>query len=329
MHRRTFLKVTAATSAAVASRIALTTSADAATTPFLPYTPGSFFRSRVEDAPTALNRTAEFHGFMDTFPDQRSVTWPKINMNPNWAMSYDVSGAGDPVWKLTGKVPAPVSILTTQGFHMADSMADTFPVGTQDRPGLVIDRAFGYTVMFADAVPNKYTHTIQVSSAGMMWHDSNGLDRRNPASDDPRNFTSRGRIPDAMTIRRDLLDAAIANDTGLGHVLHLFIAESRTADGFCPPMVGAEHNQNGWGAEGERLRIKPGVDLPGRGLTGAALAVARTLQQHGCYIGDNSGSSSVIKASQAFHYTGTNLSTDCLKGKVSWADFDVIPCGWQ
>jgi hypothetical protein len=186
---------------------------------------------------------------------------------------------------------------------------------------------FGYTVQFADAVPNKATRTITVSNAGIMWHTSNGLDGRNPASNDKRNFTSRGRILDAMVIRRDILDQAIAKDTGLGHVLHLFFVETNTADGVVSPMTGAESDKAGWGAEGERIRIRPDVDLKARGLTGAALVIARTLQENGAYLGDNSGSSTQIKASQPGAYTGTNLATDALKGKITWADFEVVARG--
>jgi hypothetical protein len=112
-------------------------------------------------------------------------------------------------------------------------------------------------------------------------------------------------------------------------VLHLFFVETNTADGVVHPMTGSESGKAGFGAEGERIRIRPDVDLAARGLTGAALAVARTLQENGAYIGDNSGSSTQIKASQPGAYTGTNLTTDALQGKISWTDFEVIPRGWQ
>jgi hypothetical protein len=296
-----------------------------------PYSADSFFRSRVTDAPVDAARTRQFQAFMASHPDQAGITWPKINMNPEWAMSYHVGRATDPVWRLTGGNTADprLTVLQKQGFHMADSVADTFPTGTQDRPGVMVDPVFGYTVQFADAVVDKATRTITVSNAGIMWHGSNGLDGRNPNSDDERNFTSRGRIPDAMVIRRDQLDQAAASGTGLGHVLHLFFVETNTADGVVHPMTGAESGKAGWGAEGERIRIRPDVDLEARGLTGAALVIARTLQENGAYIGDNSGSSTQIKASQPEQYAGTNLTTDALRGKITWADFEVLPRGWQ
>jgi hypothetical protein len=297
----------------------------------LPYSADSFFKSRVTSAPVDAARTSSFRAFMASHPDQKGITWPKINMNPDWAMSYHVGKSTDPVWRLAGGNTSDphLAVLRSQGFHMADSVADSFPAGSQDRPGVMIDPVFGYTVQFADAVPNKATRTITVSNAGIMWHSSNGLDGRNPKSNDERNFTSRGRIPDAMVIRRDQLDQAMANGTGLGHVLHLFFVETNSADGAVHPMTGDESGNSGWGAEGERIRIRPDLDLEARGLTGAALVVARTLQENGAYIGDNSGSSTQIKASQPGAYTGTNLSTDALQGKISWADFEVLPRGWQ
>ena len=292
----------------------------------LPYSAGSYFKSRVDNATVDAARTAAFHEFMRTAPDQKGITWPKVNMNPDWAMSYHVGKPSDPVWRLKGGNTgnSRLKILTTQGFHMADAVADTFPTGTQDRPGVMVDPVFGYTVQFADAVVDKASRTITVSNAGIMWHSSNGLDYRNPKSDDDRNFTSRGRILDSMVIRRDILDKAMANGTGLGHVLHLFFVETNTADGVQSPMVGAESGKYGWGAEGERIRLKPSIDLKARGLTGAALAVARTLQQNGAYLGDNSGSSTQLKASQASVYAGTNMATDMFQGKISWDDFEVL-----
>ncbi len=175
-------------------------------------------------------------------------------------------------------------------------------------------------------------HLIKVSTAGRTYHSSNGLHYKNPRSDDRRNFTSRGRISDAMVIRRDLVDHGIANNTDLGHVLHIFLCKTDANDGFCHPMVGTESKHvGGFGAEGERIAIAPSVDVTSRGLSPAALVVARTLQNYGCYIGDNSGSSSALKAEQENTVRpvwGGKLDQDSLRG-LTWDDFVVIPGGWQ
>ena len=75
----------------------------------------------------------------------------------------------------------------------------------------------------------------------------------------------------------------------------------------------------------------PRVDLTRRGLSPGGLVVARTLQQHGCYIGDNSGSASAVKAEQAGRtrdpWKGL-LRQNSLRG-ITWDDFVVLPRGWQ
>lgn len=300
----------------------------------LPYTAGSFFKSRVDGAgvPIDATRTTSFHNFMATHPDQASITFPKVNVDPDWTMTYAYGKTTDPVWKLRdasgGNLTGKLEILSTQGFHMADAVASDFPAGDQDRPGVMIDQVWGYTAQFADSVPDLASRTIRVSNAGIMWHSSNGLDYRNPASNDARNFTSRGRILDAMVITRENLDRAVVGNTGLGHVLHIYFVETSITDGFVHPMVGAE-NRAGWGAEGERLRIKPSVNLVSRGLSGHALALARTMQQNGVYLGDNSGSGTQLKASHPYHFEGTNISTNVFQGKIAWTDFEVVQAGWQ
>jgi len=184
----------------------------------------------------------------------------------------------------------------------------------------------GQTVWGAKAVKQS-GNVIQVGAAGRFMHNSNGLDYRNPRSTDKeRNVRSRGAIPDGMVIRKDLMDYAVANNTGLGHVLHFFIVESDSAAGFRHPMVGEESDKFGFGAEGQRLAIRPDVDLTRRGLSPEGLVIARTLQTHGMYIGDNAGSASSLKAEQE---SSTNpvwngrLQADELRG-ITWADFYVI-----
>ncbi|HET6560461.1 MAG TPA: hypothetical protein VFG72_01170 [Marmoricola sp.] len=297
--------------------------------PYLPYTADSFFRTPVVGAVEDTARSAAFRSFMKTHPDQKKYAHPRITglgSNP-WGTTFHLASASDPVWKLAGPgVRKETTLLGSQGVHISDDVLKRIPTGTQDREMLIVDPIFGYSVFVADCVPNYTTRTITCSSSGVTWHASNGLDRRNPRSSDKRNFTSRGRISDAGVIRPDLLQHGIANDTGLGHVLQFWFVETLTSDGFCHPMIGQEKGKYGFGAEGERVGIRRDVDLKARGFTGAALVIARTLQQHGAYIGDNSGSSTMLKGAQATAtynpYAGMNVSQDCLKG-LTWDDFVV------
>ncbi len=294
--------------------------------PFLPYSTGSYFRTPATGLSPDPARTTAFHTFMRTHPDQRSYSYPRINgVGPNrWGTAYAMSTATDPLWKLTGAVPAFCSTLSTTGFHAPEWLGSVL-TGTTDSPFCVVDLGSGFTV-FGTKASVVAPHTISVQSAGITYHSSNGLHRSNPLSNDKRNFTSRGRISDAMVIRSDLVDYGIANNTDLGHVLHLFLVETRSSDGFSHPMTGCESGKLGFGAEGERIAISPTVDLSTRGLSPAGLVVARTLQRYGCYFGDNAGSQSALKAEQE---TSTRpvwkgrLGQDSLAG-LRWEDFVVL-----
>lgn len=294
----------------------------------LPYTADSYFRTPAP-ADTDTERTAAFRAFMASHVDQKDTAYPLIRGvgGNKWGTVWAVGKEADPVWKFTGTPPnSKVAHLADTGFHAPEWLGDIL-TGTSDSPFGVRDDANGFTV-FGTKASVAGTHLIGTTrgSWGCTWHTSNGLDARNPLSDDARNFTSRGRISDSMVITREHVDAANAAGTGLGYVLHLFIAESNTEDGYRHPMTGAESGKYGFGAEGERIRIDPAVDLTTRGLSPFGLAIARTLQDHGAYIGDNAGSASGLKAEQTGPghdpWTGLDVSVRALKG-LTWADFVV------
>lgn len=313
-----------------------------------PYrSPNPFFTSPVWDpargiaAPLDTLETERFQDFVRTFPDQQDLPFPKINglrtaagaIN-KWGTAYAAGQSRDPVWKLTGTVPAEVELLQTRGFHAPAWLGDML-TGTSDSPFVVQDYGFGISVWAAKASKVDGS-TIRVGSTGYFEHASNGLDRRNPHSDSTVNFRSRGAIPDAMVIRAQRVRQAMADNTGLGHVLHMFFTETNAAAGFCHPMVGCEINgKNGWGAEGVRIAIRPDVDLARRLLSRPAMVVARTLQEHGAYLGDNAGGGSTLKAEQIsktrdpWRMAGVDLVQDSLKGGITWEDFFVVRRGWQ
>ena len=340
------LRLTASDGALSASDEVTVTVTDAPVDPILsllPYTADSFYKSRVDGPNTPIDAglTAEMHNFMATYTgtdsndNQSLVSWPKLNQNPGWSGHNYVHRSDDtaPIWKLTGTAGSTddprLDIVRTQGIHLTDATWNSVPTGTQDRLLVIQDHVFGYTVQCADVVPNMTARTWTASNCGIMWHSSNGLNADNPLSNDPRNFTSRGRIIDAMQVPREEIDRAVANNTGVGHVLHLFWVSTDVNDGFSHPMTNEEDNVGGWGGEGWRLRIKPSVDLQARGLTGAALAIARTLQQNGAYIGDNAGGVTQVKIGPPEDYVGTNITTDAFKNKITWNDFEVVQPGWQ
>jgi hypothetical protein len=294
--------------------------------PFLPYGADSYFRTPVAGLSPDPTRTAAFRTFMSTHPDQRSFAYPRIKGigSNRWGTTYAMSTAADPLWTLTGGVTAYCSCLATTGFHAPDWLGSVLS-GTSDSPFCVVDLGSGFTV-FGTKASVVAPRTISVQSAGITYHSSNGLHRKDPLSNDKRNFTSRGRISEAMVIRSDLVDYGIANNTDLGHVLHLFLVETNSSDGCRHPMVACEGGKCGFGAEGERIAIDPAVNLTTRGLSPAGLVVARTLQRYGCYFGDNAGRESALKAEQESPtrpiWNG-RLGQDSLAG-LRWDDFVVL-----
>lgn len=293
--------------------------------PFLPYGRHSYFRSRILGAAVDAQRTEAFRSFMRSHPEQ-VYRYPRINgVEGNaWGTAYAMGAPGMPVWRLEGEHNPKADVLFTRGFH-APSWLGEMLTGTNDSPLCVVDRASGFTLFCANA-ERVGRRRIRATAAAVTYHSSNGLDHRNPRSDDERNFTSRGRISDAMVIRKDLVRHGVRHDTDLGHVLHLFLVETDSSAGYCHPMVGEESDKSGFGAEGERLAIAPTVDLTRRGLSPQGLVIARTLQRYGCYIGDNAGSSSALKAQQENAarplWRGT-LRRDSLEG-ITWDDFVVL-----
>jgi hypothetical protein len=313
-----------------AHSLAIADAADAvgsvARRPFRPYTAHSYFKRPATGDAVDVSRTRAFRHFMRTFHDQAGTRHPTISGvgGSDWGMAYAMGSQHDPVWKLTGTMQSECDTLRTRGFH-APAWFGSVLTNTDDSPFCVIDRASGFTVF--GAVAGVAGHRlIHVQSAGITHHRSNGLTGVNPHSDDKHNFTGRGRITDAMVIRRDLVEYGIAHHTGLGHVLHMYMTETRSADGFRNPMVSCESGQHGFGAEGERIKIRSHIDLRKRGLSPAGLVIARTLQQHGCYFGDNAGGPSTFKAEQENHHHPVwhgLLRKDSLRG-ITWDDFVVL-----
>jgi hypothetical protein len=294
--------------------------------PFRPYTSSSYFKSSVTGKPVDGSRTRAFHHFMRTFRSQAHFRYPTISGvgGSDWGTAYAMGSRHDPVWRLTGPMNSRCEILRHHGFHAPDWLGSML-TGTRDSPFCVVDRASGYTVFGGGAIVVG-RHLIRVRAAGITYHSSNGLTAANPRSNDRRNFTGRGRIADAMVIRRDLMDFGIKHRTGLGHVLHLFMAETNSADGYCNPMVGCESGQHGFGAEGERIALSRHINLHKRGLSPAGMVIARTLQEHGCYFGDNAGKQSTFKAEQENRHRPVwhgVLNRDSLRG-ITWDDFVVL-----
>jgi hypothetical protein len=303
--------------------------------PFLPYTADSFFRAPLPAVTPVSRDNARLVSFARS---ANPHPYPKIRgvSGNDWGIAFAEADCSDPVHRIAaGQMPASQAHLRDVGFHAPASLWANIPPNS-DAPFLVVDRCGtsarpGGLSVWGAGTSVRGT-AVNVRYAGSFAHDSNGLDRRNPLSNSQLNERSRGVIPDSMLIRLDALAHAIRTGSGLGHVLEVFWVETDTAAGFAHPMVGAESGKAGVGAEGQRFRIKPGINLATRPgcdprTNPVGLAIARTLQQHGGYLGDNSGSGSGIKTEQNADFPG--LTADSLEGCMTWDDVEFLPLGWQ
>lgn len=282
-----------------------------------PYSERAWFYSA--PGPEDTTQTAQMLNFVHTFVDQKGVSHPLLNgMNGNkWGMVHAWGVATDPLWHMAG-VP---------DFHAPEAFG-SWLTNTSDSPFVVVDQAQGITVGGGKASVTG-PHTITASGLAYFVHGTNGVDRRRtaagifPKSDSTVNFSSRGRVPDTMLVTRAEADFALAHATGLGHPLEIFWAETDSNAGFKYPMVGAEGGKAGWGAEGQRIALKPTTDLSA--CNPMAKVIALTLEQNGAYIGDNAGGAAAIKVEQeatGHDVWGTTLSQNDLSC-ITWDDFYV------
>ncbi len=293
---------------------------------YYPYSTDSFYQSSTAGLAVNSTLTAQMRTFLSSQHVQSDWPYPCLHGldGDQWGMPYAEPQADDPLWSLTGKIPPAIAQLAKQGFHAPTWFGDQL-TGTSDSPFVVCDTVSGVSVWACGAsVVGQYA--ISVRDCGIFEHASNGLDKRNPYSDSTVNFRTRGCIPDSMVIRSSATNAAIAQGTGLGYVLHMMFCETLTAAGFVSPLIACEKGKYGWGAEGTRIGIDRSIDLSQRGMSPAGLAVARTLQDHGCILGDNSGGPCALKAEQSTQvydpWQGLDINHRSLQG-VTWADFVV------
>jgi hypothetical protein len=312
------------------------------TSPYIAYTTNSFFRSALGSSWPIDTTSATGIAWHKSHEPQ---AFPKINGVDGsiWGIAFGLGTCSDPIWKFSSaaSVPASSAFLKTEGFHAPANWTDKFPQNS-DAPIEVIDtcgvasRPKGFSVwganVFYDGNASRILTTNPASNSGSIVggsfaHDSNGLDARAPGhGNDTRNQTSRGNIPDSFAIRDDLLKFGMTGGNGgtLGHVLQMFSMETDSSQGFVAPMAGAEGGQAGYGAEGERIAIKPSWNPPST-CTGAPLVVARTLQKYGAYLGNNAGGGSGFKAQQG----STLLHTNDLGKCFTWDNMAYVQRGWS
>lgn len=316
--------------------------------PYAAYTSTSFFRTPLGSS-WPVDSTSTTGITWDSAHEP--VSYPKLTGVPttsggstinHWGVGFALGTCSDPVWHLASSASVPSGdgflLPAGTGFHAPSGWQNHIPQNS-DAPIEVIDSCGNTTFpggfsMWAAGVAYTGTNTLSAAPgdsivAGVFDDASNGLDARDSHSNSTANSASRGNIPDSFAIRTDEVLAAEAgvNSGTLGHVIQLYAMHPNAAAGFVSPMVGAETQATGgYGAEGQRIALLP-TWTPPPTCTGAALAVAKTLQAYGAYIGNTAGNGSTIKVQQ--DDTTTGLYADSLGACFSWSDMAYVQRGWS
>ena len=200
--------------------------------------------------------------------------------------------------------------------------AGATPASGNDGQIVIFDLPNNQVIGIHMAVHDAATDTWSTSGGlDRYMLDSNGLDNRVAGSDNPLNFGHRGIPASVRAVRVDEVKAGAIN-----HRLECFWWA--TADQHYWPMAGHETGKGGVVPEGIVARIKPGVNLDGKGLNPAARVIAKSLQQYGCTVGDNSGGNSRVKleANEAA-WTSLGITTDSL-APISWSEWEFVAGGY-
>lgn len=212
-----------------------------------------------------------------------------------------------------------------------DTYTVHLPAGAKPMPGndseiSVFDMCTNQAVGLWHATFNGTTWT----SDGLDHYalNSEGLARGVATTDSPTNDGHRGIPAPIRGVRYDEVAAGAVQ-----HRLECFwhaTADGTPEVGDKPaywPMAGAEKGKGGIVPEGVVIRIKKSVNLAGYPLTPAARIVAKSLQDYGCTVGDNSGSGNRLKIQANATWTGM-LNADSLK-PLTWNLWEFIRGGYD
>jgi hypothetical protein len=240
-----------------------------------------------------------------------TVQYPRL-VGGSWAEPIFWAKTGDPEYAIKG---FPVKIRIPQGAQ---------PATSNDAQITIYDLERGLVAKMQRAAFSGGTWTA--ANTQLAYLASNGLDRKLAESDDTRNYGHRGIAAPTHAVRLDEVRAG-----SIDHVLK--VALKKTAPAHVYPAVADQHG-SGTIPMGAMFRIKPGVDLAGRGLQGAALVIATAMQTYGVVIGDQSGVPMALKLENlaleglTARWSDVNLGPRSLS-RITFDDFECVQLGYH
>jgi hypothetical protein len=310
IHRRRFLRdsVILGATAFAAKHVVFDTIGSALASPYRAFSSTSQW-----NRPLPLNAPIDGSSpsFVKTLKSyDASTQYPKLAAG-KWAEPTYWAKDGDPDYAISG---LPVKVRIPKGAK---------PASTADAQLTVYDVGRGLVIKLQHA---SFDGTAwKAGNTSIYYLASNGLAKGVTGCNDTRNRGHRGTPPTTHAVRWDEIQA--------GSIQHaLKVAIPHTAPKHVYPMSGDEGG-SGSIPEGAVFRIKPSVDLAGRGLAGGALTIARAMQTYGVVIGDQSGQPMVLKlenlaaAGVSSTWSSVGVSSTSL-AKIPFDDMECIQLGY-
>lgn len=262
------------------------TSANAGRRIFRAFDSGSYWNTPLPaDAPVDPNS----HAIIAWLKGDNGADYIKLSgagPTGRWGMPIYWATRGDPTWNVVDAC----SRKQPREFDKVRIPLHASPDPTSDAAMTVFDRHRGLVYGFHDARFDTQKQEWEACGGTVYYLSSLGLDGKLSESDERRNYGHRGFPPPTYAVRLDEVRAG-----SIDHVLKIAVATTACQHVF--PAVGDECGTMAVDAppEGARIRIKPSVNLDQLELSPAARVIATALQRYGAVIGDQSGSSPVLK----------------------------------
>lgn len=275
--------------------------------------PGSWYTQPLPDEVPSHDREVALLAYLREAPESRGGFLHLAT--DRWAIPIHHARPGDP----EGRV-LPLGDFDPPEWEALRIPSRARPAPNDDAEMVVWDTDRGLLVHLFDA---RWVDGQWFAQGGSVRHlGSNGLPSRVAGHDDPRNVgTSRGNNGLTFGISwQEVEEGAVSHvvkvatgpETSERHVWPMWGSDGDATDPAAPP-------------QGLRLRVRPEVDLEALGLQGQALVIARGLQTHGMYVGDNGGRTSIkLQAHRPWRVDATSLAALPFEPRF----WQVLPEGW-
>lgn len=204
------------------------------------------------------------------------------------------------------------------------------PEGTRIPPGsdghiAILDPITNQAYGIWQAKYDSATDTWSGSWGGATALDGNGIDQTGSA-------TATGLARYAGVVTAAEFSAAVAANTGINHAL--FFSTDIAGPDFVGPAIKADGSNMAGVAvpipQGYRVQLDPSIDIDAiPGITPGEKVIAKTLQTHGAYVGDQGGARMAFMFELVPDATASNPGSVYTDAGLAWDYYDMQNIPWS